>query len=365
MLDRDDAATGNAGLGKATAPPAWEGFRRFRVAAVWRESREVTSFVLAPEDGEPLAPFAAGQALTLRLRPGGADRPVLRSYSLSAAADPAHLRISVKREPEGVSGYLHARVSAGDVLDVGAPRGTFVLDVEARRPIVLASAGVGATPVLAMLAAAPADREVWWLHGARCGAAHPCAGEARALAARLPGARAYVLYSRPAPDDVLGRDYDRPGRLEAHVLADLGVPVDADYYLCGPQGFMEGLSAGLAAAGVAPERLHRESFGPAPTAGPRVQPHAPPGATGDGPLVSFARTGLTVAWAERFGSLLELAEACDVPADWSCRTGVCHRCEVGLVDGEVRYHPEPLEPPADGDVLVCCSAPKRAVVLDL
>jgi ferredoxin-NADP reductase/MOSC domain-containing protein YiiM len=371
MLDqaRDAIATGNAGLGKATAPPAWTGFRPFRVAEVRAESRDVASFVLAPQDGKPLAPHEPGQFLTLRLRRAGDDRPVLRSYSLSAPADAGRLRISVKREPDGVaSAHLHARVSPGDVLEIGAPRGGFTLDPEGERPIVLASAGVGVTPVLAMLAAlaqARSEREVWWLHGARCGAEHALAAEARAFVATLPGARAHVRYSRPSGDDVLGRDYHGAGRLEPQVLADLGVPLDADYYLCGPAGFMAVLSAGLVAAGAAPERLHSESFGPAVTTGPRTPPHAPPGPAGDGPLVSFARTGLTVAWDARFATLLELAEACDVPADWSCRTGVCHRCEVGLVEGAVRYEPEPLDPPADGGVLVCCSAPARPVVLDL
>jgi ferredoxin-NADP reductase/MOSC domain-containing protein YiiM len=371
MLDqaRDAIATGNAGLGKATAPPAWTGFRPFRVAEVRAESRDVASFVLAPQDGKPLAPHEPGQFLTLRLRRAGDDRPVLRSYSLSAPADAGRLRISVKREPDGVaSAHLHARVSPGDVLEIGAPRGGFTLDPEGERPIVLASAGVGVTPVLAMLAAlaqARSEREVWWLHGARCGAEHALAAEARAFVATLPGARAHVRYSRPSGDDVLGRDYHGAGRLEPQVLADLGVPLDADYYLCGPAGFMAALSAGLVAAGAAPERLHSESFGPAVATGPRTPPHAPPGPAGDGPLVSFARTGLTVAWDARFATLLELAEACDVPADWSCRTGVCHRCEVGLVEGAVRYEPEPLDPPADGGVLVCCSAPARPVVLDL
>jgi MOSC domain-containing protein YiiM/NADPH-dependent ferric siderophore reductase len=190
MLDRDETATGNAGLGKATAPPAWEGFRRFRVAEVRPESRAVTSFVLCPEDGEPLAPFSAGQSLTLRLHPHRDDRVVLRSYSLSGAADPARLRISVKREPHGVvSRHLHTSVRAGDVLEVGAPRGSFTLDLESRGPIVLASAGVGATPVLAMLAALAAAsqrREVWWRTG-------------RAAAPSMPSPTRPVPCSRGCP----------------------------------------------------------------------------------------------------------------------------------------------------------------------
>jgi ferredoxin-NADP reductase/MOSC domain-containing protein YiiM len=371
LLDQARAATatGNAGLGKAVAPPAWTGFRPFRVAEVRAESRDVTSFVLTPQDGQPLAPHEPGQFLTLRLHPQDGARPVLRSYSLSAPADAARLRISVKREPGGVaSGHLHEHVVPGDVLEIGAPRGSFTLDADAQRPVVLASAGVGVTPVLAMLgalAATDSEREVWWLHGARCGSEDALAAEARALVARLPAARAHVRFSGPGEDDVLGRDYDGAGRLEADVLADLGVPVEADYYLCGPAGFMASLSAGLLAAGAAPERVRSEAFGPAAASGPRTPPHAPAGPDGRGPLVSFARSGLTVAWDERFASLLELAEACDVPADWSCRTGVCHRCEVGLVEGELDYSPEPLDRPADGAALVCCSTPAGAIVLDL
>jgi ferredoxin len=98
---------------------------------------------------------------------------------------------------------------------------------------------------------------------------------------------------------------------------------------------------------------------------PRRPPHAPAGSPGKGPRISFARAGLTVSWDPRFQSLLELAEACDVPARWACRTGVCHTCECGLVSGSVTYDPEPLEPPADGNLLTCCSRPRHDLVIDI
>jgi ferredoxin len=91
----------------------------------------------------------------------------------------------------------------------------------------------------------------------------------------------------------------------------------------------------------------------------------PAGPPGDGPLVSFARSGLNVRWSTPFRSLLELAEACDVPVRWSCRTGVCHTCETGLVGGRVGYQPNPVDPPADGNVLICCSQPEGDIVIDL
>ena len=159
-------------------------------------------------------------------------------------------------------------------------------------------------------------------------------------------------------------DYDAVGRITPEELEAVGVPIDGLYYLCGPIAFMDALSEGLAGLGVAVDRIHTEMFGaegsltPGIVAAPRRPPHQPDGEPGSGPLISFVRTGLNVHWSEARSSILELAEACDVPVRWSCRTGVCHTCETGLLDGTVDYSPEPLEAPADGNLLVCCRAPK-------
>ncbi len=124
--------------------------------------------------------------------------------------------------------------------------------------------------------------------------------------------------------------------------------------------------------GVAAERIHLELFNGSESMTPGVvgaavrAPHLPEGDADTGPLVSFARSGIAAHWkASGYQSLLELAEACDVPVRWSCRTGVCHSCESGLVSGEIAYSPEPLERPADGNLLICCSQPIRDVVIDL
>jgi ferredoxin-NADP reductase len=240
--------------------------------------------------------------------------------------------------------------------------------------VLLISAGVGATPVLAMLHAladAEADREVWWLHGARNRAGEPFAAEARSLLARLPRAHLHVCYSKPGPEDVLGRDYQSAGRLSAAVLAGLDLPRDADAYICGPAGFMTDAAAALATAGLGSGQIRTEIFGAGPALTPgiaaasTVPPHQPAGPPGDGPQVAFARSGLTVSWDRRYASLLELAEACDVPVRWSCRAGVCHNCESGLVSGEVGYSPDPVDDPAAGDVLICCAQPRGDIALDL
>jgi ferredoxin-NADP reductase len=225
--------------------------------------------------------------------------------------------------------------------------------------------------MLHALAAAASPREVWWIHGARNGDEHSFGAEVRALLAAIPLSHRHICYSSPGPGDRLALDFDAPGRLSVGVLRELGVPLDADFYLCGPSSFMSNFTVDLAGWGVAANRLHTETFGSGPSTTPgiaaaaRRQPHPPVGPAGVGPLVSFARSNLSVRWDPEFQSLLELAEACDVPVRWSCRTGVCHTCETGLIVGAVGYRPDPVEPPAEGSLLVCCSQPREDVVVDL
>jgi ferredoxin-NADP reductase/MOSC domain-containing protein YiiM/ferredoxin len=369
-----EAGSGNAGLSTTSPPPAWPGFRRLTVSAIERESDSVISIRLEDPDGAPLPHPGPGQYLTLRLKLDNEQRSLLRNYSLSGPPDAGYYRISVKREPDGAaSGYLHTRLHVGAQLEIGAPRGTFILD-RTDAPVLLISAGIGATPVLAMLqalAAEHSEREIWWLHGARSRRDHAFANEARRLLASLPNMHTHVCYSSPGPDDVQPRDYDSAGRLTGSVLAELAPPRDADAYLCGPAPFMEEISAGLAAMGIDASRIHTEPFGPAPgltpgiAATPARPPHSPAGQPGNGPTIEFARSDLAIPWSSDYASLLELAEACDVPVRWSCRTGVCHNCESTLIAGNVDYSPDPVEPPADGSVLICCSRPRDDVVLDL
>jgi ferredoxin-NADP reductase len=225
--------------------------------------------------------------------------------------------------------------------------------------------------MLHALAAEASSREVWWMYGARNSGEHPFAAETRALLKALPRGHSHIRYSAPSPRDQLAVDFDAPGRLDMHAIEELGAPRDADFYLCGPSAFMNDLAVELGTWGVAANRIHIEIFGssqprtPGIAAAPRRPPHQPAGSPGVGPLVSFARSGLNVRWAAAFQSLLELAEACDVPVRWACRTGVCHTCEIGLINGAVGYQPEPVEPPADGNLLICCSQPQGDIALDL
>jgi ferredoxin-NADP reductase/MOSC domain-containing protein YiiM len=366
--------TGNAGLTRmSSAAPAWQGFRSFRVARKVRESETVISLVLEPTDGQPLADALPGQFIVLRLG-GVSGLDLMRSYSLSGAPGGLSYRISVKREPQGAaSTYIDDKLHVGDIVDASAARGSFTLK-PGNTPVVLLSAGIGVTPVLAMLHAVAAEastREIWWLYGARSGREHPFAEETRELLGKLVHSHRHICYSAPDSEDQLNADFDTRGRLDVRVLANLRLPRNGDYYICGPSIFMKDITAGLHDLGVEPDQVHTELFGAGPSmtpgiaAPPRRPPHLPVGSPGNGPQISFARSGLNVRWNTAFNSLLELAEACDVPVRWSCRTGVCHNCETGLVAGSVAYRPEPIEPPADGNLLICCSRPEGDIVIDL
>lgn len=369
----DKTLNGNPGLADEEQPPAWPGFKQMRVAQISKESESVTSFVLVATDGQALPLFTPGQFIVLKLQIEQNKPPVLRSYSLSDLPAADHFRISVKSEPDGIgSSFLCNRIHAGDVFDVSAPRGTFALR-SGEDPIVLLSAGVGATPVMSMLhalAAAKSQRPIWWIYGARDHANHPFANESRSLLQQLTGARSYIMYSKPAATDQPHTDFDATGHIDTALLEKIGVPQNSDFYLCGPTSFLQDMRNGLQTWGVPATNVHTEIFGALDTITPGMArvghtPHVPQGLAGTGPAVSFARSGINVHWDPKFQSLLELAEACDVPVRWSCRTGVCHTCISGLIAGSVRYNPEPLDLPAPGNVLPCCAQPAADATLDL
>lgn len=368
------ATTGNAGLGAVSGlPPAWRGFRPLRISRKLHESGNVISLLLEPTDGEPIAAPLPGQFVVLRLEPPSAPA-LMRSYSLSGAPGATTYRVSVKREVHGAaSAYIDDGLQVGDIVQASAARGDFTLR-PGDTPVVLLGAGIGVTPVLAMLHALAAEgstREIWWLYGTRNGREHPFAEEVRGLLKALTHHHRHICYSSPDPQDRADVDFDAAGHLNVRVLVELNLPRNGDFYICGPSTFMSDLTAGLKELGVAPDRIHTETFGAGPSitpgiaAEPRRPPHLPAGTPGSGPMVSFARSGLNVRWGSSFESLLELAEACDVPVRYACRTGVCHTCESGLVAGKTGYRPDPVDAPADGIVLICCAQPEGDVVIDL
>jgi ferredoxin-NADP reductase/MOSC domain-containing protein YiiM len=361
-----DMLAADEGASAPTAPPigdepGWTGFRRLRVGAARGESPTVLSIELETDDHAALSTPLAGQYLTIRI-PDAGDPAPLRSYSLSGDPTAARYRISVKREDRGqVSQWLHSHVVPGSVLEAFEPRGDFYL-VDVVGPVVLVSAGIGATPVLAMLhslASVNSDRDIWWVHTTRSAETHAFAAEVEALIDSLPHAQQHIFYTETG------------GRLDQRSIAALGLPTDATAYLCGPGPFMDDMRQALTAAGISPSGIHTELFGALPPINPGVvgaqakRPHPPDGAPGTGPRVTFTRSGLTVNWSAVFATILELAEACDVPTRYSCRSGVCHTCVTQMLEGTTTYSQQPLEEPSEGAVLICCAAPCSDVVLDL
>jgi len=366
----DNAETGtHANPPPVGVEPGWAGFRRLRVVDLVTESAAVTSVYLTAENGAALAKPKAGQYLTLRAA-GAGDPPPIRNYSLSSNPDADTYRISVKHEAHGiVSGYVHTKLRPGSIVDVAAPRGEFVL-TDDTNPVLLISAGIGATPVLAMLhqlAAAKSTRDVWWIHAARDANRHAFAAEAHGLLQSLRHAHERIFYTA-ADADAPRASNVASGR---PTLAGLGLPADASAYICGPTPFMNDMRDALAEIGIAPDRLHTELFGALPAINPGVvdpahaTPHQPPGRPGSGPQITFTRSGLTVRWSDQHHSLLELADTCDVPTQWSCRTGVCHTCLTPVLAGDITYRPDPLELPAPDTALICCARPVTDLVLDL
>jgi ferredoxin-NADP reductase/MOSC domain-containing protein YiiM len=350
-----------------TAPPigvepGWNGFRSLRVSAVRHESDNVLSICLEADDHTPLPRALPGQYLTVRIS-GAGDPTPLRSYSLSGDPGSGSYRISVKREERGlVSQWLHAHIQPGSVIEAAAPRGDFYLTDDSSA-VVLLSAGIGATPVLAMLhalSAAGSGRDIWWLHTTRSPETQAFATEVTALLESLPHAQEQVFYTQT------------DGRMDQRSIAALNLPTDATAYLCGPTQFMTDMRDALTSVGFDPARIHSELFGALPAINPGVvdpgrhkPPHPPAGKPGTGPSITFTRSGLTVNWSQDYGSILDLAEACDVPTRFACRSGVCHVCVTGVVAGATIYVQSPLEPPEQGTVLICSATPATDLVLDL
>ena len=369
--------TASGGAGPDVAPPAgsepaWAGFRPLRVTEVVPESDTVSSIYLAAADGTRLPPAQPGQYLTLRVTAAGQPAPV-RSYSLSTGTGAGTYRISVKSEPHGlVSSYLDHSVQPGADLDAAAPRGDFTLDA-GTEPVLLISAGIGLTPVLAMLhelADTHSTRDTWWLHGARGPREHPLSGETHTLLAGLPHAHEHIFYSAATAAE-RDRVHATAGHLSKESLAKLDLPANASAYVCGPATFMTDMRDALTAAGLGQAAIHTELFGALPSINPgltgehRRPPHQPPEPASTGPMVTFARSGISTRFGPGQSNVLDLADACDVPTRWSCRSGVCHTCVTPLLSGQTTYSPEPLEPPADGEVLICCAQPGTDVVFDM
>jgi ferredoxin-NADP reductase/phenylpropionate dioxygenase-like ring-hydroxylating dioxygenase large terminal subunit len=339
------------------------------IAKIERESDCITSFYLQRADGQKLAPWEPGQFLPIQLHIPGEPSPVTRTYTLSTSANPNFYRLSIRRlDPAIASKYLHDHGKPGMRIESMAPRGKFVLDRASGRPAVLVSGGVGITPMIAMLEHVMEEgrrtgkfRPVYFVHGTQNGAAHAFSRHVRGIAAEHPAMRVHFAYSRPSADDTLGTTHHSEGHVTIDKVRSLLPFGDYDFYLCGPSEFMNSLYQGLTAMSVPPERIHYESFGPGSVLKPVIPHKAASEVAGDAiARVRFAKSGIDAVWSRDKGNLLELAEEAGLAVAFGCRSGVCGTCKTAIRSGAVDYLEEPLVDRAAGEVLICCSQPRRA-----
>ncbi|MFV3131948.1 pyridoxamine 5'-phosphate oxidase family protein [Niveispirillum sp. KHB5.9] len=349
-------------------------WRPFRIAKLVDESSVIRSFHLEPVDGHGIAAHEAGQHLPVRVRPKAAAEPVIRTYTISTAPSDGFFRISVKRQGL-VSNHLHG-LSVGDIVEVRAPAGGFTIDAAERRPAVLLAAGVGVTPMLAMLRHIVFEglrrrrvRPTWFFHAARTLAERAFDQEIAELVVRSDGAVRLIRVLGEVSGACKGRDYDTGGRVDIDLLRSI-LPFDGyDFYMCGPPGFMQGMYDQLRAVGTPDDCIHAEAFGPASltrTTDRTPAPLPPPSPT---PVpIAFARSGKEARWEPGKGSLLDLAEARGLKPEFSCRVGSCGTCAAKVLAGKVTYDQSPQAKVAGDTALVCCAVPAEGgdkLILDL
>ncbi|MXN79357.1 2Fe-2S iron-sulfur cluster binding domain-containing protein [Burkholderia sp. 4701] len=362
-MGQGDAASSQAPVSTASGS-AW---RPLRVTGIVDEAQAIRSLYFEAADGGVLPPYEAGQHMPIRVAIPGRDAPAMRSYTLSAAPDGRRYRITVKREG-AVSAWLHDHARIGATVDAQAPRGLFTFDTASPRPAVLISAGIGITPMIAMLGQALAGdhpaRRVYFVHGARTPADRPFAAELMCRAAADARLSLHWFDSRAGEGD---GGPAQPGRIDVAQLKRILPFDDYDFYLCGPSAFMRDLYEGLRALNVADERIRFEAFGPSSVTRKATVVAGLP--TGEVKTVAFRRAGREAAWAPGGGTLLELAEAHGIAAPFECRSGACGTCATRVLSGQVEYTQAPDAPVEPGCALLCVAHPAGGVegplVLDL
>lgn len=336
-------------------------WRPFRVRKITRESAAIRSFELEPADGAVAIPHLAGQHLPIRVQPPGAERPLIRTYTLSVAPSDPFYRISVKRDGV-VSRYLHDEVREGDLIEARAPAGDFTIDAKEKRPAVLLAAGVGITPMIAMLRHLLFEgfrtrgvRRTYVFQAARTKADRAFDEELAALVEAGQGAfhLTRILSDTEGAD---GDDYDLLGRLDMDALRTELPFDDYDFYLCGPPAFMQAVYDGLRGLNIADQRIHAEAFGPASLQRDTPVKAGPPPATTAKPVL-FMESSKEARWEPGSGSLLELAEARGLQPEFSCRSGSCGSCKTKVLQGAVSYLTQPTAAVAEDEALICCSVP--------
>ena len=354
---------------------AWNGFRKFQVVSKVQETKDITSFYLAPHDGKELPGFLPGQFLTFQITLPGQSQPVIRCYSLSDSPyHPDRYRVSIKRVPAPrdnpsappglISNYFHDSLHENDIVDVKAPSGHFYLPMTKKTPVVLLAGGVGITPVLSMLNAITemgSQREVWFFLGVRNKTEHVMKEHLEMVARENENVHLKVFYSAPSETDVLNGDYHVKGRVNVENFKPILPSSNFDFYICAPPPMVKDLRTDLAGWGVPKKNIHFEAFGPATV----KKCKADTGTESNVKLsIQFEKSGKTLEWDTKSASLLDFAESNGIPIDSGCRAGNCGTCLTAIKSGKVDLVGEPGSEPEAGSCLACISIPKENITLD-
>ncbi|RBQ07849.1 MOSC and FAD-binding oxidoreductase domain-containing protein [Pedobacter miscanthi] len=357
---------GKAGL--SVPKTEWSGFRDFKISKTERITETIRAFELEPKEVSAPISFIPGQYIAALIYVKGENLGLIRSYSLCGSSDNPVLRIAVKKIDNGkVSRHMHEELKIGDTIGISMPRGTFTMD-PMQRHIAFFSAGVGVTPFLPMLykiASSKGPEKIWWVHSCRNSDNEAFRTEIKSLNDQIPNLQRLMIYSSPLEKDILGSDYDLKGRINTEAINDLQLPGDTEIYICGPLGYNDKVTEALSPNVISPSQIHSEQFIPLKETKRNhsdliAQPNNSPAKN-----ISFLKSNLRIAWEDSFKSILELAENYGIPVNWSCRAGICRRCQTSILSGETSYAIEPLSPLPESQVLICCSRPVTDIVLDL
>ena len=363
----------NQDMEKSRDQHTWRGYRKLEVRRkVLLGESGICEFELAPRDGGPLPRYAPGQYLTFKVLIGREKQSAVRCYSLSdryRERDKCY-RVAIKQVlrprdkpdvPDGlVSSYFHDTVQEGEILDVRAPAGKFVLDSSQGSPVVLIAGGIGITPLWSMLneiVEAQPGREAWFFYGVRHSGEHLYRETMERMKSDCDNVRFRICYSSSGEGDTKGEDYDHQGRITIDYLKQELPSNKFVFFICGPRHMMDDLTAGLARWGVPDSAINTEAFG-AP---------GPPSAklaSAEDLEVTFAKSERTIPWDSKTNNILEFAEQNEISMDFGCRAGSCGECQVAVRKGEIDYLTKPRFNCEENCCLTCIAIPKSSVVLE-
>lgn len=353
----------------------WNGYREFFVDRLEKEVDSVTSVYLKPLDGKTIVDYLPGQHLTLKFKVPGESKPLVRCYSLSSGPNQDYYRISVKavaangaeRPPGKVSNFVNKTLMVGDRVEIKAPSGSFHLDQTGTMPIILLAGGIGITPMISMidhLVAQDSQRLIVLFYGVRNGREHAFKDYLSRVVNKYSNVYAVNCYSEPEAIDREGIDFHTKGFVSSELIQQLLPNNNCRFYLCGPPPFMKSLHEGLLKWKVPENRINFEAFGPASIK--KAKPHQTNNeAATVASRVTFSASEKQVQWKPEFDSLLELAEANEIPLDFGCRAGSCGTCQTKLLSGSVEYFDD-VEPDCEsGHCLPCVAKPLGDINLEI